>query len=229
MQSETQNKKKEVLREEHQELAEGLLYTHTRINSNTKKTLESTSFLYALIELLSEKGLISIEELDKRKNQVAERLVRKFVESGMGLLYQDPEEDKYMFEHEAHVDCGSRLHTCKAMCCKFPFALSKQDVEEGIIRWEFGRPYLIAHNSDGYCVHMDRKTYHCTVREHRPVPCRGFTCENNQKWHVWNDYEAKVINQEMMEKINQDNTKIYSINLKEITNGRSNHDSGQST
>jgi hypothetical protein len=98
---------------------------------NTKKTLESTSFLYALIELLSEKGLISIEELDRRKNQAAERLVKKFVESGMGLLYQDPEEDKYTFEHEAQVDCESRLHTCKAMCCKFPFALSKQDVEEG--------------------------------------------------------------------------------------------------
>lgn len=37
MQKQTQTKNKEVLREEHQELAEGLLYTHTRINSNTKK------------------------------------------------------------------------------------------------------------------------------------------------------------------------------------------------
>jgi Fe-S-cluster containining protein len=228
MKTKTQNKKKEVLREENKELAEGLLYTHTRINSNTRKTLESTSFLYALIELLSEKGLISIEELDKRKNQVAQRLVKKFVESGMGLMYQDPEEDKYTFEHEAHVDCESRLHTCKAMCCKFPFALSKQDVEEGIIRWEFGRPYLIAHDTDGYCVHMDRKKYHCTVRDHRPVPCRGFTCENNEKWHVWNDYEAKEINQEMIEKISQDNSKIYAIS-KVRSNERSSQSIDQST
>ena len=29
--------------------------------------MESTSFLYALIELFNEKGLISIEKLDERK------------------------------------------------------------------------------------------------------------------------------------------------------------------
>jgi hypothetical protein len=66
-----------------------LLYTHFRINDHPKKILESTSFLYALIELLSDNGLISIEELDARKRQVAERLVRKFTESGLGLMYQD--------------------------------------------------------------------------------------------------------------------------------------------
>ena len=38
------------------ELASGLLCIHTRINANTSKTLEATSFLYALIELLDEKG-----------------------------------------------------------------------------------------------------------------------------------------------------------------------------
>ncbi|MEK6682137.1 MAG: hypothetical protein AABY79_09270 [Nitrospirota bacterium] len=48
-------------------------YTHTCINDNTKKTLEAASFLYSLIKLLNEKGLISIEEMDERKRQVAER------------------------------------------------------------------------------------------------------------------------------------------------------------
>jgi len=51
-------------------LSSGILYTHTRINDNTKKSLESTSFLYALIELLNEKGMLSIEELDERKKEV---------------------------------------------------------------------------------------------------------------------------------------------------------------
>ncbi len=35
-------------------------YTHTRINDNSKKVLGSASFLYALIELMNEKGFISI-------------------------------------------------------------------------------------------------------------------------------------------------------------------------
>lgn len=118
------------------EIAKGLLFTHARISANTTKTLESASFLYALIELLNEKGLLSIEELDERKRQVAERLVKKFTQSGMGLMYQDPEYDKYTFEHEAKVDCPSRLHMCKAVCCKFPFALSRQDYGRNFINQE---------------------------------------------------------------------------------------------
>ena len=60
------------------DLSSIFLYTHSRINDNTSKTLESTSFLYALIELFIEKGLLTTEELDERKRQVAERLVKIF-------------------------------------------------------------------------------------------------------------------------------------------------------
>ncbi len=52
--------------------------------------------------------------------------------------------------------------------------------------------YLIAHGEDGYCVHLDRDTYKCTVREHRTVPCRGFDCRNNEQWHVWEDYAYQI-------------------------------------
>lgn len=192
------------------EMSAGLLYAHTRLNDNTRKILESTSFLYGLIELLSERGLITIEELDDRKKQVAERLVRKFSESGLGLMHQDPEYDKYNFEHASDVDCGRRLHICRAACCKIPFALSKQDVDEGVIRWEFGRPYLIAHDGDGYCVHLDRETYCCSAYDHRPVPCRGFDCRNGDTWKVWLDYEGKVMNPEIEGQIDECHIKLYS-------------------
>ena len=207
MEKESSSEFTETLSEMYDQLSSSLSYTHTRINFNTTKTLESSSFLYALVELLVEKGLLSIEELDERKKQVAGRMVRKFKESGIGLMCQDPEYEKYSFKHEAQVDCRSRLHICKAICCKFPFALSRQDVEEGIIRWDFGRPYLIAHDADGYCVHLDRKTYQCTVHESRPVPCRGFDCKDNEKWKVWVDYEKKIINQKLIEQINKGNGK----------------------
>ncbi len=210
MQIENYNKTQKSFHDKHHEVAEGLLYTHTRINDNTIKIMESTSFLYALIEILNEKHLLTIEELDDRKKQVAARLVKKFVESGMGLMYQDPEEDKYTFEKEAFVDCGSRLHVCRAICCKLPFALSRQDVNEGIVRWEFRKPYLIAHGDDGYCMHLDRSTYKCTVREHRPVPCRGFGCRDNERWQVWEDYEKMVLNPEFIEQIEQSVGKMYN-------------------
>lgn len=209
----TQNKKNpddihELVYHQRQEVARGLLYNHTRLNSITAKNIEVSSFLYGLIELLNEKGLLTIEELDERKKQVAERLVRKFVESGMGLMYQDPEEDKYTFEKESHVDCEKRLDICKAICCKLPFALSRQDVKEGIVSWEFARPYLIAHGEDGYCIHLDRNTFQCSVREHRPLPCRGFGCQDNERWHVWADYEKMILNPDFIEKV-ENSAKVY--------------------
>lgn len=200
----------EILSRIHKDLSSGLIYTHSRINANTNKNMEAASFLYALIELLNEKGLLTIEELDERKKQVAGRLVKRFVDSGLGLMYQDPEYDKYTFDQGAHVDCEGRLAVCKAVCCKLPFALSRQDVEEGIIRWEFGRPYLIAHEDDGYCIHMDRNTYKCTVREQRTVPCKGFDCKDNEKWKIWIDYDKRMINPELTEKVDKENGDIYN-------------------
>lgn len=87
----------------HEELSSELLYTHSRINIKVSKTLKSSSFLYALIELLIKQGLLTLEKLDKRKRQVAERLVKRFVESGLGFMYQDPEYDKYTFDKDIRL------------------------------------------------------------------------------------------------------------------------------
>jgi hypothetical protein len=107
-----------------QAVAEGLLCTHSRINTNTRKTLEAASFLYALVELLEEKGLLSIEELDERKRMVGQRLAEQFRQNGNGVMLQDPEYDKYTFEQEVEIDCADRVHLCHAACCRLPFALS---------------------------------------------------------------------------------------------------------
>jgi hypothetical protein len=179
-----------------QELAEGLLYIHARLSENMKITLEAASFLYALIELLSEQGLISIQELDERKREVAARLVRKNSEKGVGVLLQEPEYDKYTFEGEAKIDCENRVHLCKASCCRLPFALSKQDVREGIVHWDLGQPYIIAQEKDGYCTHLERGACHCMVREHRPVPCRAYDCRKDNR--IWLDFENKIINPDIL-------------------------------
>lgn len=179
-----------------QEVAEGLLYAHGRLSDTTKSTLEAASFLYALIELLSEKGLISIEELDDRKREVAERLIKKNTKNGVGVLLQEPEYDKYTFRGEANIDCESRVHLCQAACCRLPFALSKQDIREGIIHWDFGQPYIIAQETDGYCTHLERDSCRCTVRQHRPVPCRAFDCRKDKT--IWIDFENKIINPDIL-------------------------------
>jgi hypothetical protein len=172
-----------------QEMAEGLLYAHSRLNANTSKTLEAASFLYALIELLSEKGLISVDELDQRKRAVGQRLLEQFRQTGNGVMLQDPEYDKYTFQGGVKIDCENRIPLCKAACCRLPFALSKQDVREGIVRWNLGQPYLIDQGQDGYCVHLQRGSCQCGIYAQRPVPCRGYDCRNDKR--IWLDFERK--------------------------------------
>jgi Fe-S-cluster containining protein len=178
-----------------QEVAGGLRYGHARANANTAKLLEVSAFAYAAIELLAERGLISIEELDQRKKVIADRLVEKFQKDGIGAAYQDPELEKYSFEGSVEIDCASRLHLCKAACCRLRFALSRQDVEEGIVQWEFSHPYFIAHGEDGYCRHLDRGCLRCTIHANRPVPCRGYDCRNDQR--IWSDFEQHLVSPEL--------------------------------
>ncbi len=179
------------------EVVDGLLYSHHRANANTSKILEVASFAYALIELLIEKGLLTEDELNQRKQAVAQRLAEKFRHKGMGVVRQDPEEDKYSFARGVTIDCESRLHLCKAACCKLPFALSRQDVDEGIVKWDLGRPYMIAREPDGYCRHLDRCGAGCTIYEQRPVACRAYDCRAEKR--IWLDFDNRIINPSMEE------------------------------
>lgn len=179
------------------EVAGGLRYAHTRANINTGKLLEVASFAYAAVELLADKGLLQIEELDERKNAVAGRLVEKFADLGMGVAYQSPEYDKYGFDGEVRLDCESRGHLCQAACCRLRFALSKQDVAEGVVKWAFAYPYLIARGADGYCLHLDRETLGCSIHAQRPVPCRAYDCREDKR--IWLDFERQIVNPDLEE------------------------------
>src|SRR5690348_10553079 len=134
---------KVLLGELRKEIVAGLQYTHSRASANTSRALESATFLYALIELLTEKGILTIEELDARKDKIADRVEKRFLSKGMGVVLQEPDQDKYAFQAEAHVDCENRVHLCKAACCRMIFPLSRQDVAERLIMWDLEAPYLI--------------------------------------------------------------------------------------
>jgi Fe-S-cluster containining protein len=185
----------EALHDLREEISGGLLYTHHRANANTSKTLEVTSFAYALVELLIEKGLLTEEELNERKRDVAKRLADKFRDNGMGVIRQEPEYDKYTFDSPVKIDCENRLHLCRAACCRLQFALSRQDVEEGVVKWDFGRPYMIRQTPSGHCVHLERQTCRCAVYDQRPVPCRAYDCRNDKR--IWADFEQKLVSPEL--------------------------------
>lgn len=190
--SSTANESDQRAAELRRRMAEGLLYTHSRLNANTSKALEASSFLYALIELLEEKGVLEIDDLDARKHAVAERLGKQYREQNLGAMFQDPEHEKYGFQDTAEIDCASRMPFCKAACCRLPFALSKQDIREGIVRWELGQPYLIEQGPNGYCTHMDLNEHRCSIYDARPVPCRAFDCRHDER--IWLDFAQRIPN-----------------------------------
>ena len=97
--------------------------------------------------------------------------------------------DKYAMKG-VDIDCGPRLHLCRARCCSFTFELSEQDLEEGRIAWEVMQPYRIRHEADDYCTHLDRRSGGCTVHAYRPGPCRGFDCRNDPR--IWIDFDKGV-------------------------------------
>src|SRR5215831_3052068 len=177
------------------DVAEGLMYSHSRENANTSKVLEVASFSYALIELLSERGLISIEELDERKRKVGQRMVEKFAEKGMGVALTYDEKDKYAYEGTVEIDCQARMPLCRGACCRLSFALTVQDLEEGAVKWELGRPYMIRRGADGYCHHLKRESKQCGVYEQRPVVCRAYDCRKDKR--IWADFENRIVSAEL--------------------------------
>jgi Fe-S-cluster containining protein len=191
------------------EVVEGLRYVHYQLGANTGKVLEVSSFLYALTELLIEKGIITEEELNERKIAVAERLVKKFRELGMGAVFQEKEQDKYGFD-EVQIDCESRRQLCKAACCKMSFALARQDIEERTVKWDLGHPYMIAKEEDGYCVHIDKTGYRCKIWKNRPVPCRGFDCRNDKRLCL--DCDKMIVNPKLPEVFERKDEKENGLN-----------------
>lgn len=192
MQANSKRNETALTGDQRQSIASGLLYTHNRLNANARQTREAAAYIYALIELLDAKGLISPAELEPIRASIEQALVDKLKQEGDGVAFQDPELDKYTFLGAAEIDCASRVHLCKASCCRLPFALSRQDVREGVVHWDLGQPYLIEHDSDGYCTHMNQASCACTIYAHRPVPCRGYDCRQDQR--IWLDFDQMIPN-----------------------------------
>jgi hypothetical protein len=97
--------------------------------------------------------------------------------------------DKYSVP-DAGIDCAARMHLCHGRCCAFTVELTTQDLDEGGVRWEVEEPYVLRHERDGWCTHLDRTSMGCTIYEKRPATCRGYHCEGDPR--VWIDFEKMI-------------------------------------
>ena len=88
------------------------------------------------------------------------------------------------------VPCAELIPICQARCCTFIFRLSTQDLEEGVVRWDYGRPYWNRRRDDGYCVH-NQAPGGCQVYDDRPSTCRTYDCRDDKR--VWTDFEKRIL------------------------------------
>ena len=156
------------------ELSQGLVFAHTRLDDNTNRNINNAAKLAALTEILAEKGLVEPGAVEERSKRLLLDLMMAYAERRIGVEYLDAKYDNVKPEDIAKIDCADRISLCKAVCCRLPSALTEKEVEKGVIRWDFGRPYLIARGPDGYCAHFDREILACKIYGDRPVSCRPY-------------------------------------------------------
>jgi hypothetical protein len=138
----------------------------------------------------TEEKFIAEEEtiIPEEERTHLKKILEKFMELGIGAVYGDEDNTEETIEY----DNTGRLGLCRAICCSFIFALTKDEVKKGIIKWNPKRPYFIARDEDGYCPHLDRKTLLCEIYGDRPLRCKKYDCRKDP--NVWIDWESRIIN-----------------------------------
>lgn len=156
----------------------------------------------ALIDLAARVVALT-EELDRRGDGTLEAAVESALPETLVRIREndirqaprvelDPSPDKYQVT-PADVPCAELMPICQARCCAmFSFALSTQDLDEGVIRWDYGRPYGIRKRaSDSFCVHNDPVSHGCTVHGQRPRVCRTYDCRKDPR--IWADFDKRIL------------------------------------
>ncbi len=169
-----------------QEIERGLQFSNIMNSVNLDQNKETIASVQALAEVLIQNGVIRAEDLQ----QAVERAREGVAKHPMPAVRLADLGDKYAEGQTATVDCASLIHLCKARCCTFKFYLTKQDLDEGAARWDYGNPYWIKQGEDGYCVHSDPQTRACTIWENRPHVCRAYDCRKDKR--VWIDFEKRI-------------------------------------
>lgn len=192
LQNEKTSKEQDLARLERQ-IERGSLFTHTIVSRNANRIHETESFLYGVIDVLIEKGMLTQDEVLQGAAKVRQEMEEKGQTIGPGIALRI-EGDGTKQDDFGLVNCSERLHICKAVCCRLHFALTADEVESGKIKWDLGEPYYIRHEPTGCCHHLDPCSKGCSVYENRPGVCRQYSCAQDER--IWKDFEKMILNEE---------------------------------
>ncbi len=165
----------------------GLSFAHRMMMQEAIEAGRCRADALGLLEELLNRGIVETRELGRRRERIERQLHEGLDPASRVEL--DSTEDKRALDDLPDIDCLSLLPICQARCCKFQYALSRQDLREGTLSWETGSPYLLRHRADGQCVH-NGEDHRCEVWEDRPASCRRYDCRSDGR--IWLDFARRI-------------------------------------
>lgn len=151
--------------------------------------------LRALVEVLIAKGLVSLNELDRRRAMVDPSLTEER-SAGYVLPTLHPTSTRGPAPTQS-MNCAERHAECASACCSmFNVYLNAEEVQSGRFRWDLAEPYRLLRQPDGACVYLDRETRHCAIWDQRPAVCREYTCASDQR--VWRDFPGHIVSEHVL-------------------------------
>jgi hypothetical protein len=165
----------------------GLRFVHL-MGMQTKLDVFDTSVrVLALLEEMIARGHVDLSSLDERRERIKKQELERA--NAQAAVQVAPAIDKYQMTNLPQIDCEARIPLCHGRCCTLTFPLSFQDLDEGVVRWDYSRPYAIKHRADGYCAH-NTPSRGCGVYQHRPAVCRSYDCRNDKR--IWLDFDNRI-------------------------------------
>src|SRR5690606_36792907 len=108
---------------------------------------EESATVHAVLEVIVAEGVLPVERYEKRKHLTVLRENER-ARGEIGIEIADI-DDKYALGDIPRIDCEALLALCRARCCRLAFTLSRQDLNEVVLRWRYERHYLLAKRADG--------------------------------------------------------------------------------
>ncbi len=125
---------------------------------------------------------------EARPAMVKEQFLRDAAEPGLGIALFDGARQPVSAKD---LGCPGRREVCQAICCRFPVALTRREVEDEVASWKWRTPFLLPRAEDGWCIHFDRDARECTIYDRRPFACRCYDCRGDRR--VWLDFQAQKV------------------------------------
>jgi Fe-S-cluster containining protein len=175
-----------------EELERALRRIHAAVDSLRDDLLVLGAQVADLTSHLHDRDAIDVAVLDRTSADTVAQIRAADSQWAMGVELGEPFVDKYEVESPP-VPCAELMPICKARCCQLSFPLSTQDLDGGVVKFDYSRPYRIRKRPDGHCTHQHPDTGGCTIYDERPAPCRGYDCRDDER--IWLDYDKRILSE----------------------------------